>query len=113
MASDKANAVLERNENGKIKGSLLLAVIGIALFAWVIVHAGTSTITQQLKAMRIALPVVVLLSVLRLLFQTQSWSAALRSEGIEVKARKLLGARLASQGMGYLTVFGPVLSEPM
>ena len=95
------------------KGTLLLAVVGTALFAWVIVHAGPAAIIQQLKALRIALPIVVVLSLARLLLQTFSWSAALKNEGLDVPTLRLVGIRLASQGMGYLTVFGPVLSEPM
>jgi hypothetical protein len=34
------------------------------------------------------------------------------SEGLHVGLRRLIGIRPASQGMGYLTVFGPILSEP-
>jgi hypothetical protein len=95
------------------RGSLLLTLIGVTLFAWVIVHAGPSAIVYQLKALRIALPIVLALSLCRLLFQTLTWSAALKNEGLDFGARKLIGIRLASQAMGYLTVFGPVLSEPM
>jgi hypothetical protein len=79
----------------------------------VIVHAGRSSILHQLHALRIALPIVVALSLCRLVMQTYAWSAALRSEGVEVGMARLMGIRVASQGMGYLTVFGPVLSEPM
>jgi len=93
--------------------NILLSVIGIALFGWVIVHAGRSSIVHQLQALRIALPIVVALSLCRLLMQTYSWSAALRSEGLEVGMARLMGIRVASQAMGYLTVFGPILSEPM
>jgi hypothetical protein len=95
------------------KGSLLLAVVGTALFTWVIVHAGPAAILQQLRALRVALPVVVALSLCRLAMQTLAWKAALKNEGLEVGMPRLMGIRLASQGMGYLTVFGPVLSEPM
>jgi hypothetical protein len=90
-----------------------LAVVGTVLFVWVIVHAGSSAILHQLKALRIALPIVVALSVGRLLLQTVAWSAALQNEGLHVRMPRLIGIRLASQGMGYLSVFGPVLSEPM
>jgi len=92
---------------------VLLSAIGALLFAWVIAHAGSSAILQQFKALRVALPIIVVLSLARLLLQTLSWSAALKSEGIEVGTYRLMGIRLASQAMGYLTVFGPVLSEPM
>jgi len=93
--------------------NILLSVVGTALFAWVIVHAGRSSILHQLRALRIALPIVVALSLCRLVMQTYAWSAALRSEGLEVGMARLMGIRVASQAMGYLTVFGPVLSEPM
>jgi hypothetical protein len=37
---------------------------------WVMVHAGPSAIVHQLKALRIALPIVLALSLCRLLLQT-------------------------------------------
>lgn len=95
------------------KGNLLLAIAGALLLAWVVVHAGSSAILHQLTALRIALPIVVALSLARLLLQTLAWSAALKNEGLEIEMRRLIGIRLASQGVGYLTVFGPVISEPM
>src|SRR5215475_706952 len=95
------------------KTNLLLTTAGVLLFVWVIVHAGPSAILHQLKALRIALPIVVALSIARLILQSLTWSAALKNEGIEIPLRRLIGIRLASQAMGYLTVFGPVLSEPM
>ena len=95
------------------RANSLLAIVGIAFLAWVVVHAGPSVIFQQLKPLRVALPIVVVLSLGRLLLQTLSWSAALKNEGLVVPTRRLIGIRLASQAMGYLTVFGPVISEPM
>jgi hypothetical protein len=95
------------------KGHLLAAVVALVLFAWVIAHVGLSTILMQLKAMRIALPIVLALSVLRLSLQSTTWSAFLKGEHVSVNTTKLMGVRLASQSMGYLTVLGPVISEPM
>ncbi|HKD13732.1 MAG TPA: lysylphosphatidylglycerol synthase domain-containing protein [Candidatus Angelobacter sp.] len=95
------------------RGQLLVVLTGAALFAWVIVRVGPSAILQQLKVIRFALPVLIVLSTLRLLLQTGAWSAALRGAGISVAPRKLIGVRLASQSLGYLTVLGPLLSEPM
>jgi hypothetical protein len=92
---------------------LLLALIGAALFAWVIARVGLPPILQQVRAMSIALPILLTLSVCRLLLQTTAWSAALKGEGISVAPVKLIGIRLASQSMGYLTFLGAVLSEPM
>jgi hypothetical protein len=95
------------------KGHLFAAVVSLVMFAWVIAHFGFSAMLVQLKAMRIALPIVLALSVLRLLLQSITWSASLHGERVSVDTAKLMGVRLASQSMGYLTVLGPVISEPM
>ena len=95
------------------KGHLIAAVVSLVLFAWVIGHVGLSAMFVQLKAMRVAVPVVLALSLLRLLLQSIAWSWSLKGERVTVDIRKLAGARLAGQSMGYLTVLGPVISEPM
>jgi hypothetical protein len=95
------------------KGHLIAAVVSLVMFAWVIAHFGFSAMLVQLKAIRIALPIVLALSVLRLLLQSITWSASLHGEHVSVDTAKLMGVRLASQSMGYLTVLGPVISEPM
>ncbi|MBV8436809.1 MAG: hypothetical protein JOY95_04780 [Silvibacterium sp.] len=92
---------------------LFLGLTGAALFTWVIVHVGLSGILQQIRAMSIALPILLTLSLCRLLLQTSAWSAALKCEGLSVKPGKLIGIRLASQSMGYLTFLGAVISEPL
>jgi hypothetical protein len=92
---------------------LILALAGAGLFIWVIARVGLPTIMQQIRAMRIALPILVTLSLSRLLLQTAAWSTALGCEGISVKPGRLIGIRLASQSMGYLTFLGAVLSEPL
>lgn len=95
------------------KGHLIIALLGLALFTWVIAHMGLASIAQQLKAVRIALPLVLFMSLCRLLLQTMAWSQALKDQAVSVAPGTLMGIRLASQSMGYLTVLGPVLSEPM
>jgi len=95
------------------KAHLIVAVVAIALFAWVLGHLALSTLTEQLKAIRVALPIVLALSLLRLFLQSISWSASLKSEQFSVDIPKLAAARLAGQSMGYLTVLGPVISEPL
>jgi exosortase/archaeosortase len=91
----------------------IIAVAALALFAWVIAHVGVSSMAAQLKAMRVALPIVLALSLLRVFLQSATWSASLNGENVAVNRTRLIGVRLASQSMGYLTVLGPVLSEPM
>jgi len=95
------------------KIELAVAFIAVALFAWVLNHIGLSTIVQQLKAMRIAVPIVLGLSLVRLLLQSIAWSTSLKGEGIQADIPRLAAIRLAGQSMGYLTVLGPVISEPM
>ena len=108
-----ANGMAASGRSGGMRWNLLLAVVGVALLVWVVIHSGHSAIVHQLRALRLALPVVVALSLLRLLLQSRTWSAALKNEGLDIGVRTLMKIRLASQAMGYLTVFGPVLSEPM
>jgi hypothetical protein len=95
------------------KAQPAIAVVGVALFAWVLAHVGLASFVEQLKAMRIALPIVLGLSTLRLVLQSVAWSASLKGERIYVDTPRLAGIRLAGQSMGYLTVLGPVISEPM
>ena len=92
---------------------LIIAIAALVLFAWAIAHVGLSTIMAQLKAVRVALPIVMALSALRLFLQSTTWSASLKGENVAVNRTTLIGVRLASQSMGYLTVLGPVISEPM
>jgi Lysylphosphatidylglycerol synthase TM region len=95
------------------RGHLIVAFIGAAIFAWVVTHIGLRAILQQLSGVRAALPIVLLMSLCRLLLQTNAWSRALRDQGVSVHPATLMGVRLASQSMGYLTVLGPVISEPL
>lgn len=95
------------------KAHLGVALVAIALFVWVLDHVGLSTLMGQLKAIRIALPIVLALSLVRLFLQSTAWSAALKGGQVSVDIPKLAGARLGGQSMGYLTVLGPVISEPL
>jgi len=95
------------------RAELAIAFVAVTLFAWVLAHVGVASLLQQLKALRIAVPIVLGLSILRLFLQSIAWSASLKGEGVYVDTPKLAAVRLAGQSMGYLTVLGPVISEPM
>lgn len=95
------------------KSHLIPAIVAAVLFGWVIVHIDLSKLGEQLKAMRVAVPIIIALSGLRLVLQSITWSASMKGEGLSVEKTKLMAVRLASQSMGYLTVLGPVVSEPM
>jgi uncharacterized membrane protein YhaH (DUF805 family) len=93
--------------------SMLAALAGGTILVCVIAHARLSTLACQLRAVRMALPIVLGLSFCRLQLQTTAWLQVLRKEGSIVTRGELLGIRLASQSMGYLTMLGALISEPM
>lgn len=95
------------------KSHLIIGILGIALFVWVVAHISVAELIRELRAIGVALPIVFALSLCRLVLQSITWSASLDGQNASASIKKLMGVRLASQGMGYLTVFGPVLSEPM
>jgi hypothetical protein len=88
-------------------------VLGTALFWLAIERIGASRVRGELEAMSSAIVVIFALSLIRLYLQTQSWSLALKQDGIQSSRIELMFLRLASQGIGYLTVLGPAASEPM
>jgi hypothetical protein len=91
----------------------ILGAAGLALFAFAAGRIGWGSVLKAMVEARFAVAAILGLSLLRLILQTRSWSIALRSEGIEVRTGELMLIRLASQGIGYLSVLGPVASEPM
>jgi len=93
-----------------VKKNAILAAGGLALFVFVLARIGW---VPQMKAIWTGLPAILALSCLRLLMQTGSWATALRAEGAEASTWSLMGIRLSAQGAGYISIFGPVLSEPM
>ncbi len=95
------------------RSDTILIVVGLGLFASVASRIGWIPLLHQLMTVSLAIPVLVSVSFLRLVLQTHAWRIALREEGVAATFRELLGIRLASQSMGYLSVLGPALSEPM
>ncbi len=88
-------------------------VTGIAFLALAVERTGTVRVVRELQTMSGALVVILALSLIRLGLQTQSWALALREDGVDSNTSELVFLRLASQGIGYLTVLGPAASEPM
>lgn len=83
------------------------------LFGFAVERIGLGHLIRDLQAMSAGVVVIFLLNLVRLLLQTGSWSIALRQDGIHSNTTELMFLRLASQGIGYLTVLGPVASEPI
>jgi hypothetical protein len=88
-------------------------LVGLALFVFAVERTGSGGVFRELRSMSGAVAVIVALSLGRLLLQTQSWALALREDGVDSSTTELMFLRLASQGMGYLTVLGPAVSEPI
>ncbi len=95
------------------KQHVAIMITGLALFCVVAAKVGWNDIAQQLRAIGTALPILLALSALRMALQTAAWSGALRVHGIRASSANLIGARLASRAMGYLSVLGPLVAEPM
>ncbi len=95
------------------KQRVAIMITGLALFGFVAAKVGWNDIARQLQEVCTAVPVLLALSAIRAVLQTAAWSGALRVHGIKVSATNLIGARLASRAMGYLSVLGPLVSEPM
>jgi hypothetical protein len=95
------------------KYSSVIMTAGLVLLVLAAAKVGFVGLLHNLAAGWIALPILVGLGAIRLALQTFTWSSALRKDGINVGAGTLIGARLASRGMGYLSVLGPMIEEPM
>jgi hypothetical protein len=95
------------------RNSSIFMAAGLVLLVVAGAKVGFVGLMHNLLAGWIALPILVGLGTVRLALQTFAWSCALRAEGIHVGTMDLIGARLASRGMGYLSVLGPMVAEPM
>jgi uncharacterized membrane protein YbhN (UPF0104 family) len=95
------------------KKRIVIIAAGLGLLAFVGAKMGWRGTIEELKTVWIALPVLAGLSALRLSLQTVAWSSALKANGIHAGFGELMGARMSSHGMGYLSAFGPLVSEPM
>lgn len=95
------------------RSDAIFVAAGLGLFAFVASRIGWTALFHQLITASLAIPLLAFVSFLRLLLQTHAWRIALQQEGVTTGFGELLGIRLASQSMGYLSVLGPALSEPM
>jgi hypothetical protein len=95
------------------KMHVMVLASAFGVLGFVTVRMGWSGVLLQVRAVGKALPILLGLSLLRLILQTMAWSTSLRAEGIEAGFAELVGARSSSRGVGYLSVLGPVVAEPL
>lgn len=89
------------------KRDALLAAAGVALFVFAAGRIGWSAVIRAIEETRTAVAIIIGLSLVRLILQTHAWSIALRANGVKSSPSELMLIRLASQGIGYLSVLGP------
>lgn len=89
-----------------------MTAVGLGLLAFLILHIGPRAILLQLTTLRISLPLLIVIGLLRLGLQSWNWSMALSADGVSANPLQLAGVRLASNSLSYLSAMGPVVAEP-
>ena len=95
------------------KINVLLVAAGLAGFATLAAKIGWVDVLHQLLVARTVVPILIALGILRLVLQTAAWSAALRAHGVHSRFMNLAWVRLSAQSVGYFSVLGPAVAEPM
>lgn len=95
------------------KSDAVVAAAGLALFTFTAGRIGWGAVIRAIAEARTGVAIIIVLSLIRLILQSRAWSIALRLDGIKTSISELMLIRLASQGIGYLSVLGPLASEPM
>jgi hypothetical protein len=91
----------------------ILAAGGLCVLVFLATKVGWVGLSHQLKALETGSLLLILFGLLRLSLQTAAWSSALRAQGIRSRTWDLIWIRLAAQSLGYLSMFGPAIAEPM
>jgi hypothetical protein len=92
--------------------ALISAVIGIALFIYVINQTGIIEIRDRLGSLGFAFLLILAISSIRYLSRSFAWMRCMQPADRRVGFWALWRARLAGEAIGDLT-FGPVVAEPM
>jgi hypothetical protein len=73
------------------KQHVAIMIAGLTLFGFVAGKIGWSDVARELRAMATALPILFVLSAVRIALQTAAWPGALRVRGILAGVKKLIG----------------------
>lgn len=92
--------------------AVISALIGLALFIYVIGQTGLSEIASNLGAVGAGFLLILAVSATRYLSRSLAWLRCMNSEERRVGFWALWRARLAGEAVGDLT-FGPVVAEPI
>ena len=88
------------------------ALVGLALFLYVIRQTGFAEIVAGVRTLGAGFGLILLLSALRYVSRTGAWLACMLPAERAVGFWQLLRARLAGEAVGDLT-FGPLVAEPL
>jgi len=92
--------------------AVISALIGLALFVYVIKQTGLSEIAANLRAVGAGFLLILAISSTRYLSRSLAWLRCMNPDERRVGFWALWRARLAGEAVGDLT-FGPVVAEPM
>src|SRR5499427_2728047 len=92
--------------------TVISALIGLALFIYVIKRTGLSEIASNLRSVGAGFLLILAISSTRYLSRALAWLRCMNPEERRVGFWALWRARLAGEAVGDLT-FGPVVAEPM
>jgi len=92
--------------------AVVSALIGLALFIYVIKQTGFSEIASNLSAVGAGFLLILAVSATRYLSRSLAWLRCMNPDERRVGFWALWRARLAGEAVGDLT-FGPVVAEPM
>ncbi|MGH9788120.1 MAG: hypothetical protein ACRD4U_05400, partial [Candidatus Acidiferrales bacterium] len=94
------------------KIEIVFLVLGLALFVILLDRIGWGVILAQLEDVGWTFLLVLVVSGGRYLARTLAWRYAFAAHHELPGLGEMFRARLAAQALGYLTVAGPLLSEP-
>src|SRR5262247_1914365 len=92
--------------------AVISALIGLALFVYVLKQTGLSEIAANLRALGAGVLLILAISSTRYLSRSLAWLRCMDPDERKVGFWALWRARLAGEAVGDLT-FGPVVAEPM
>jgi Lysylphosphatidylglycerol synthase TM region len=92
--------------------AVISALIGLALFIYVIKQTGLSEIASNLRSVGAGFLLILAVSSTRYLSRAMAWLRCMNPEERRVGFWALWRARLAGEAVGDLT-FGPLVAEPM
>lgn len=92
--------------------AIISALVGLALFVYVIKQTGLSDIASHLRAVGWGFLLILAISSTRYLSRSLAWLRCMNPDECEVGFWALWRARLAGEGVGDLT-FGPIVAEPL